>query len=72
MERLEYSKPEIICDCINCSCKNDCKYRHKFQRLPRECGGLGLCPNITETRIKNKLPTEHERRYRHGEQEKVY
>ncbi|MDE6501325.1 MAG: hypothetical protein K2L10_04515 [Ruminococcus sp.] len=52
MERISYSKPEVICDCANCPQTNTCKYRHKFQRLPRKCGGLGLCPNLPENKKK--------------------
>ena len=52
MEGMKYSKPEVICDCINCPDKDGCKYRHKFQRLPREHGGLGLCPNLSQNKNK--------------------
>lgn len=34
-----------MCDCSKCKRRN-CPHRGAFRRLPREEGGLGLCPNL--------------------------
>ena len=33
--------------CPHCE-RKDCYMREKHQRLPREQGGLGLCPRLTK------------------------
>jgi len=36
----------IECRCKNCKEKETCIHRDCYRRLPREIGGLGLCPNL--------------------------
>lgn len=36
----------IRCQCAVCADRDKCKYAVKFQRMPREDGGLGLCPRL--------------------------
>ncbi len=36
------------CDCTHCD-KKDCIHRNAFRRVPVIDGGLGLCPNLTES-----------------------
>lgn len=38
-------KDDELCDCSECKRRN-CPHRDAFRRLPREKGGLGLCPNL--------------------------
>lgn len=38
-------------DCYECEHKAYCPYKDKFQRLPREEGGLGLCPKVTPKKL---------------------
>lgn len=46
----EKEKAWQMCDCENCEkeISEDCKYKGKYKRLPREfyIGALNLCPKI--------------------------
>lgn len=35
------------CDCSKCEHRDNCKYKNRYVRFPRNFGGLGLCPNIS-------------------------
>lgn len=37
-------------ECYKCEKADKCPYKNINQRLPREKGGLGLCPKIKEDR----------------------
>lgn len=41
-------KQRRACNCDTCDLKGTCQYLHKFQRLPRVSGGLGLCKRLEE------------------------
>lgn len=46
---------ENYVDCIGCT-KKDCPHRNAFRRLPRELGGLGLCPGKeTKQEVKEEV-----------------
>lgn len=42
----------FYCDCLACERAEKCKYKNKYQRLPREYypGALSLCPKLNEVR----------------------
>lgn len=46
LEVATKEKERRKCNCYNCKLKDTCQYLHKFQRLPRVRGGLGLCKNL--------------------------
>lgn len=41
-----YKNEDKACNCDICELKYDCMYFYKFQRLPSENGGLGLCHKL--------------------------
>ncbi len=45
-----YTNESRKCKCHLCENKDDCYIANKFQRLPKELGGLGLCPKLKENR----------------------
>lgn len=48
-----YENKNRKCECFKCELKHaekPCPYHDKFQRLPREAGGLGLCKKLEENR----------------------
>ena len=47
-------KPKEIKECDCTQCKRNCKHRDSFRRLPKEIGGLGLCPNLNIEHDKKK------------------
>lgn len=48
LEVARREKRRRACDCSICEHKDTCQYLHKFQRLPRVSGGLGLCKRLEE------------------------
>jgi len=36
------------CNCLDCDKKADCIHKDAFRRMPREIGGLALCPKLKE------------------------
>lgn len=43
-----YKNKNNWCECWVCELNNTCQYKDKFQRLPREQGGLGLCKKLAK------------------------
>lgn len=41
-----YTNESKECNCFLCERMQGCNFRDKFQRLPRDKGGLGLCPKL--------------------------
>lgn len=50
-----YKNKDEKCDCSKCEISHVCNYRHKFQRLPRTQGGLGMCLKLDNVRMKNYI-----------------
>lgn len=48
LEVATKEKERRACNCDTCDLKGTCQYLHKFQRLPRVSGGLGLCKRLEE------------------------
>jgi hypothetical protein len=46
MSGLSLQEREVLSDCSKCI-MTKCVHKGCFRRLPREIGGLELCPNIT-------------------------
>lgn len=46
LEVAKKEKERRRCNCYTCNQKDNCQYVHKFQRLPRISGGLGLCKKL--------------------------
>jgi len=40
-----------LCYCPKCE-KTECIHRDTYRRMPREIGGLGLCPNLKNPNAK--------------------
>ncbi len=43
-----YDNRDRLCECYLCEYEALCPYQNRFQRLPRENGGLGLCWKLEE------------------------
>ena len=43
-----YKNEDRKCECWKCDLKEACVYKDKYQRIPREQGGLGKCARLKE------------------------
>lgn len=47
-----YENADRRCECWECELRDECVYRDRAQRIPRDQGGLGKCAKLKENKGK--------------------